>query len=71
MHPVHQKRGIASQLMEARHRECTGRGYQKVRTYSRNTKKAMLILNLKCGFDVIDTFVDDKGRHKIILEKGL
>ena len=71
VHPAHQKRGIASQLMKAQHRECRRRGYQKVRTYSRNTKKAMLILNLKCGFDVIDTFVDGKGWHKIILEKEL
>ncbi len=71
VHPAHQKRGVASQLMDAQHRECRRRGYYKVRTYSRNIKKAMLILNLKCGFDVIDTFVDGKGRHKIILEKDL
>lgn len=71
VHPAQQKRGIASRLMDAQHLECRRRGYSKVRTYSRNIKKAMLILNLKFGFDVIDTFIDHKGRHKIILEKDL
>ncbi|MGM9949008.1 MAG: GNAT family N-acetyltransferase [Lysinibacillus sp.] len=71
VHPAHQKRGIASQLMTAQHEECKKRGYLKVRTYGRNAKKAMLILNLKHGFDIIDTFIDGKGRHKIIFEKEL
>ena len=31
----------------------------------------MLILNIKNGFDVIDTYTDKKGLHKIILEKNL
>lgn len=71
VHPNYQKRGIASKLMEAQHEEIRARGYQKVRTYSRNVKKEMLILNLKFGFDVISTFVDEKNRHKIVLEKML
>lgn len=71
VHPSFQKRGIASQLMVAQHEECAKRGYPKVRTYGRNAKKAMLILNIKHGFDIIDTFIDKKGRHKIIFEKEL
>lgn len=71
VHPSWQKRGIASKLMEAQHTECKKRGYPKVRTYGRNAKKAMLMLNLKHGFDIIDTFIDGKGRHKIIFEKEL
>ncbi|KGR88203.1 GNAT family N-acetyltransferase [Lysinibacillus odysseyi] len=71
VHPSYQMQGIASKLMAAQHEECKKRGYPKVRTYGRNAKKAMLILNLKHGFDIIDTFIDKKGRHKIIFEKEL
>lgn len=71
VHPQYQKRGIASALMEAQHDWCKEQGYEKVRTYSRNERKAMLLLNLKHSFDVVSTFFDDKGRHKIVLEKRL
>ena len=71
VHPSYQKRGIASKLMEKQHEECKKRGYSKVRTYGRNAKRAMLILNLKHGFDIVGTFIDDKGWHKIIFEKEL
>lgn len=69
VHPAYQKQGIASKLMEAQHLECQNRGYKKIRTYSNNAKKAMIITNIKHGFDIIETFIDAKGRHKIVLEK--
>lgn len=71
VHPAYQQRGIASRLMEAQHTWCQQQGYTRVRTYGRNAKKAMLIVNLKAGFDIVRTFVDDKGRHKIVFEKDL
>lgn len=71
VHPDDQGRGIARALMEKQHKICRQKGYTKVRTYSRNTKKAMIILNIKSGFDIISTFVDHKGRHKIVMEKDL
>ncbi len=71
VHPVYQQRGIASRLMEAQHAWCKRQGYTRVRTYGVNDKKAMLIVNLKAGFDIIRTFNDDKGRHKIVFEKDL
>ena len=69
--PSFQKQGIAKQLMIAQHEQLKKLGYHTVRTYSRNERRAMLLLNIKCGFNVIDTFIDDKGRHKIRLEKQL
>lgn len=69
--PAFQQRGIARQLMDAQHQELLKRGYTKVRTISRNNRRAMLLLNIKSGFDIIDTFIDAKGRHKIRLEKAL
>lgn len=71
VHPDFQQRGIAANCMKMQHFWCKEQGYQRVRTYGRNEKKAMLIVNLKAGFDIIKTFVDDKGRHKIVFEKDL
>ena len=69
--PDYRKQGVAQQLMVSQHVYCREKGYKKVRTYGRNSKKAMLVLNIKSGFDIIGTFVDDKGRHKIVFEKDL
>ncbi|WP_332651527.1 GNAT family N-acetyltransferase [Lysinibacillus sp. 54212] len=71
VHPAYQQRGIANRLMDAQHTWCKAQGYTRVRTYGRNEKKAMLIVNLKSGFDIVRTFRDDKGRHKIVFEKEL
>lgn len=69
--PNYRRHGIAKQLMEAQHAQLKTLGYRAVRTYSRNERKEMLIVNLKSGFDIVDTFTDHKGRHKIVLEKHL
>ncbi|WNS77324.1 hypothetical protein RRV45_10165 [Bacillus sp. DTU_2020_1000418_1_SI_GHA_SEK_038] len=42
-----------------------------VQTKTMNKWRNMLVLNIKNGFDVIDTYTDEKGIHKIILEKNL
>lgn len=71
---VHEKnrgQGIASQLMKRQHEYLKTLGFKKVRTYGRNERKAMLITNLKHGFDIVSTFVDKKDRHKIVFEKTL
>ncbi|MCH7324032.1 GNAT family N-acetyltransferase [Solibacillus sp. MA9] len=71
VHPNYQKQGIAATCMEMQHSWCKQQGYTRVRTYGRNEKKAMLIVNIKAGFDIVKTFVDDKGRQKIVFEKEL
>lgn len=63
--------GIASQLMRKQHEKVLELGYSKVRTYGRNKRKTMLITNIHHGFDIVSTFIDDKGRHKIVFEKLL
>ncbi|WP_449619545.1 GNAT family N-acetyltransferase [Robertmurraya sp. Marseille-Q9965] len=67
----HRKNGIASTLMEKQHEYLRNKGYKTVRTKTMNTWRDMLILNIKFGFDVIETYTDKKGLHKIILEKKL
>ena len=71
VHPNFQRRGIAKALMEHQHKVVKEQGYNLIRTYSRNEKMAMLLLNLQSGFHIISTFVGDKGWHKIVLEKTI
>ena len=65
------KYGIASRLMEMQHQYLKENGYNVVQTKTMNKWRNMLVLNIKNGFDVIDTYIDEKGLHKIILEKNL
>ncbi|WP_144510741.1 GNAT family N-acetyltransferase [Bacillus sp. FJAT-22090] len=62
---------IALELMRRQHNLLKSLGYTKVRTISRNKRREMLLLNIKFGFDVIETFISEKGTHKIVLEKEL
>jgi predicted GNAT family acetyltransferase len=67
----YRKHGIASELMEKQHQYLKENGYSVVQTKTMNKWRSMLVLNIKNGFDVIDTYIDEKGLHKIILEKKL
>jgi predicted GNAT superfamily acetyltransferase len=67
----YRKYGIASKLLYMQHRHLKEHGYHVVQTKTMNKWRGMLILNIKNGFDVIDTYTDEKGRHKIVLEKNL
>lgn len=67
----YRKRGIASELMKKQHQYLKESGYSVVQTKTMNKWRSMLVLNIKNGFDVIDTYIDEKGLHKIILEKKL
>lgn len=71
VHSDYRGKGIASELMHHQHEKVKSLGYSKVRTISRNKRRAMLLLNIKFGFDVVETFVSKKGTHKIVLEKEL
>jgi predicted GNAT family acetyltransferase len=67
----YRKQGIASELMEKQHQYVKGVGYRVVQTKTMNQWRHMLLLNIKQGFDVMETYTDAKGVHKIILEKKL
>ena len=71
VHPTFQQQGIAKTCMDMQHTWCKQMGYTRVRTYGRNEKRTMLIVNLKAGFNIMSTFIDEKGRHKIVFEKAL
>ena len=67
----YRKFGVASALMEKQHQYLKELGYSVVQTKTMNKWRNMLVLNIKNGFDVIETYTDEKGLHKIILEKNL
>ncbi|MFD2630231.1 GNAT family N-acetyltransferase [Oceanobacillus kapialis] len=69
--PAYRNLGIASSLMKEQHQYLEENGYKIVQTKTMNRWRGMLVLNIKNGFDVIETYTDDKGRHKIVLEKEL
>lgn len=71
VHADYRGKGVATQLMERQHGMVRGLGYAKIRTISRNKRREMLLLNIKFGFDVVETFISKKGTHKILLEKEL
>ncbi|MBP2241550.1 ribosomal protein S18 acetylase RimI-like enzyme [Cytobacillus eiseniae] len=69
--PDYRNTGIASNLMDQQHQYLMESGYKAVQTRTKNKWRSMLILNIKCGFDIIGTFTDNEGEPKIILEKKL
>lgn len=71
VNPDYRGQGIASTLMEKQHQYLKEKCYKVVRTKTMNRWRNMLVLNIKTGFDVVETYTDEKGLHKIILEKRL
>jgi predicted GNAT family acetyltransferase len=69
--PNNRGHGVASKLMEQQHQYLKENGYYIVQTKTMNKWRIMLTLNIKSGFDVISTYTNEKGLHKIILEKNL
>lgn len=69
--PEYRNHGIASTLMHQQHRHLKQHGYTSVQTKTMNKWRGMLILNIKNGFNIVETYNDQNGRHKIILEKDL
>lgn len=69
--PEHRGLGIAAELMQAQHAWCASQGYRKIQTKTQNRFPAMLILNIKHGFEVVGTHASDEGGMKIILEKKI
>ncbi|MBC7659344.1 MAG: GNAT family N-acetyltransferase [Chitinophagaceae bacterium] len=68
--PEYEGTGIATILMKAQHEWAVSKGFHRIRTKCLNFNKTMLILNLKHGFEVIDTELTEQGL-KLILEKRL
>ncbi len=70
--PDHRRQGIASALLEAQHTWAKARGYEYVRTHTKNRFRSMLLLNIAAGFDVtgVNAHLPER-HHTIVLEKAL
>ncbi len=63
--------GIGQLLLDRQHAWCRQQGYHTIRTKTLNRWKAMLLLNLRSGFDITSTYTDSAGTLKIVLEKKI
>lgn len=63
--------GIGSKLIEDQHQYLKEHGYHVVQTKTMNRWRNMLILNIKHGFNVVDTYTNEDGLQKIILKKDV
>jgi GNAT superfamily N-acetyltransferase len=70
VHPDFRGRGLAADLLRRQHAWCQAQGYRAVRTHTYNRWRAMLLLNLRHGFDIIGTMQGPRGLT-IVLEKQL
>ncbi|MEC9281412.1 MAG: GNAT family N-acetyltransferase [Bdellovibrionota bacterium] len=70
--PVHRGKGLAKELMNLQHDFARKHNYRVVCTQTDKRFKEMLILNLKCGFDVVGTIQSTGDSHlTLVLEKNL
>lgn len=63
--------GIASDLMKAQHDWARVQGYKRLQTKTQNRFREMLLLNIRCGFNIVGYHSSDEGGAKIVLEKEL
>jgi len=69
--PNYRKQGVGTQIAIIQENFAKDNGFKKLRTKSMNTYKAMMILNLKNGFDITKVYTNAKGQTKIVFEKLL
>jgi len=68
--PAFRRRGLASQLMARQHEWCAGQGYGLVTTEALSDNAEMLRLDLRHGFQIVGTRLDDRGL-KVLMERQL
>jgi GNAT superfamily N-acetyltransferase len=69
--PAFRGHGIAAALMDAQHTWCHDKGYTHIKTKTLNRWREMLLLNLKKGFEITETFQGEDGQLRIVLVKKL
>lgn len=68
--PEFRGQGLAAELMRRQHAWCAAQGYHRIRTQTFNRWRAMLLLNLRFGFDIVGTVQGGRGLT-LVLEKEL
>lgn len=70
VHPEHRRQGLGRALMDRQHELARRARYRTVRTVTLNRHRAMLLLNLTSGFDIVGT-LGNRRELRIVLEKDL
>jgi GNAT superfamily N-acetyltransferase len=65
------RRGVASRLASYQHRQLAETGMRAVETRTRSSNNAMLIVNLKTGFQIVGVEADPYGRFVVLQRKEL
>ena len=69
--PLSRRQGIATKLMEMQHQWCVENQMKTIKTVTNSDNTAMLILNLRHGFEIVGSYVNRRKRLKILQEKWL
>ncbi len=69
--PAARGQGVAARLMKAQHDWAAANGYSEVETRTRASNNAMIIVNLKTGFQIAGIEAGDAGHLMVILRKTL
>ncbi len=69
--PAMRRQGVADALMERQHAHAREAGYRVVETRSRAVNSAMIIINLRHGFQVAGFEIDPRGIAVVIQRKTL
>lgn len=59
--PRARRQGLGSRLMHAQHEHLRALGYQSITTRTRAANRPMIILNLKCGFEIVGFEINGAG----------
>lgn len=69
--PDYRNQGIAKKMAQLQEVWARKQGYKGLRTKSMNRFKAMMAMNIKNGFDIVDVYTNSRGQTKIVFEKRL
>lgn len=69
--PEARRNGVASRLMLLQHEHARAEQYEEIETRTRTSNNAMLILNLRHGFEIVGLETDAIGRFVVIQRKLL
>ena len=68
--PDHRRRGVGKALMDFQHAWAKERGYLNVETGTIRNNVPMMMLNFRCGFEIIGTYARG-GKTRVLLAKRL
>ena len=69
--PDFRGQNIAQELLQIQHEWCKNQGFKIIITTTNSQNTPMLIVNLRGGFTIIGTFINQRNIMKVMLQKRL